>query len=282
MRLLDSDKMNTHYYLDYQGYQLDLQQRRIYYQDLGQGETVLILHGNGADAQFYRPLVEALAPDYRVLVPDLPGYGRTPARTPLSPESYLEEIERFIRHYVREPFYLIGHSLGAFIAYQLQLRRKIPPLKKVIWMEAAIFEFPKRIQFILPWYGLWHGLKPHFRQEVEARISDWCWDNYNESPLTRERFIRSYFRSDPWVQGMFYAQAAELLPYRFAELSEPMLCLRGQKETFISRSTDWIVPQLPQARKQVIPQAGHFMIDENNQALAEAVRDFFARPAEAP
>ncbi|MFO7834176.1 MAG: hypothetical protein R6V31_09015, partial [Halohasta sp.] len=45
--------------------------------DGGQGETVVVLHGANP-VSYFDDLVEALVPHYRVLVPQLPGWGKSP------------------------------------------------------------------------------------------------------------------------------------------------------------------------------------------------------------
>lgn len=266
-------------------YRLDFHQRRLYYLEQGQGETVLILHGNGADARMYRPLIEALSPHYRVLVPDLPGYGHSATLYESKMPRYLEQIESFINHHIDKPFYLIGHSLGGMLAYQIQLRRKIPQVKRAIWMEAAIFNLDWKLRLALPAYARLLVSKGHNRRGIEARMREWSWDYDNGDKLTSEAFIQSYYASNIQVHGMFLTEAASLLPYRFAEITEPVLCLRGEKEHVVSRATSWFAPQLPNAKLQIIPQAGHFLLGENNQALCEAILEFLALPeglVEAP
>lgn len=259
-------------------YRLDLNRRRIYYLERGEGETVVLLHGNGADAALYRPLIEAIAGQYRVLVPDLPGYGRSQARYPLLPERYFDELEAFILQQVKGPFALIGHSLGGLIAYCLQQRGKLP-ISRMVWMEAAIFDLDWRLRMILPGYGLWHGFQPHSREVIEARMRELSWDYDRGNLVSAEAFLRSYLASDNAVQGMFLSHAPSLLPYRFEQIEMPVLCLRGEKDTFVSRATDFFAPRLPQSRYQVIPQAAHFLIDENNEALNQAILGFLAETA---
>lgn len=259
-------------------YRLDDHHRRIYYLEQGSGETVLILHGNGADARMYRPLMQALSPQYRVLVPDLPGYGLSSSLYRSGMSRYLKQVETFINHYVDGPFYLIGHSLGGLLAYQLQLRKQIPPVKRAIWMEAAVFDLDWRLRLALPAYAALLVSMGHNRRGIEARMREWSWDYENGDRRSTEAFIQSYFQSDVNVHGMFIAEAASLLPYRFQEITEPVLCIRGEKEHVVSRATDWFAPQLPNARKHIIPQSGHFIIDENNQGLIDAVVDFLALP----
>ncbi|MGV3524023.1 MAG: alpha/beta fold hydrolase [Candidatus Sericytochromatia bacterium] len=252
----------------------------IAYLEAGQGPPLVLLHGNGADARLYEPLIEVLAPHFRVLAPDLPGYGNSPVRERWHMPTYLAELERFVNHKVREPFTLMGHSLGGYLAYQLMIRRRTQAIERAIWMEAAIFQLNRQLTLALPAYGLAHRYQAHSRAKVEGRLRDWCW-NYDESdPDFREAFVSSYFRANRDVQGMFMSSAPRLLPYRFRELTMPILCIRGEKQQLVSRQTDWFFPQLPNARKVVIPQAGHFLLFENDAVLQREILDFLV-PAPA-
>ncbi|MBX5462895.1 MAG: alpha/beta hydrolase [Steroidobacteraceae bacterium] len=51
----------------------------VFYRESGPPDapTVLLLHGFGASSYMFRELIPALAPDYHVIAPDLPGFGQT-------------------------------------------------------------------------------------------------------------------------------------------------------------------------------------------------------------
>lgn len=79
--------------------------------------TVLLLHGLGATAgEDWHRVVAALDDDYRVVVPDLPGFGRSqvPATT-LSPERYAAMLDWLIERLGLRPVHLVGHSMGGAI-----------------------------------------------------------------------------------------------------------------------------------------------------------------------
>jgi pimeloyl-ACP methyl ester carboxylesterase len=59
------------------GRDLDLGGLRYHYLDEGEGEPVVMLHGNPTRSFLYRTLVEALRPSYRTIVPDHIGCGRS-------------------------------------------------------------------------------------------------------------------------------------------------------------------------------------------------------------
>ncbi|WP_048820521.1 alpha/beta fold hydrolase, partial [Streptomyces ipomoeae] len=63
-----------------QEYLLDVTDKKIFVAETGDGPPVLLLHGGGPGASGvsnYSRNIAALAKEYRVIVPDLPGYGRS-------------------------------------------------------------------------------------------------------------------------------------------------------------------------------------------------------------
>lgn len=255
-------------------YQLDTSTRQIYFLEQGQGPPLLLLHGNGAHAALYQPLIEALSPDFRVLAPDLPGYGRSGVPPRFELDLYLAGLERFIAAHIDQPFYLIGHSLGGLIAYLLLLRQQTPPVLKAVWMEAALFDIDWRIRSILPAYGWMIRNRPHHRPSIEHTVRTLSWDYEQANELFKEHFMVSYLHSDRRVQGMFFSQYPSLLPLQFEKIQTPVLCLRGEKETFVSRETPKFAARLPQGQLAVVPGAAHFLIAENDLGLQTAIRNY--------
>ena len=60
---------------DFQPHYLDLEGQRYHYLDEGQGEPVVMVHGNPSWSFMYRELARSLRKTYRVIVPDHMGCG---------------------------------------------------------------------------------------------------------------------------------------------------------------------------------------------------------------
>lgn len=95
-------------------------QGRAYIYESGRAhkKTVVLIHGIGDNgARDWQALIPQLAREYRVLTFDLPGFGRSDKANVLySPANYTAFVKHVVEKYVRGPFYLVGHSMGAAVA----------------------------------------------------------------------------------------------------------------------------------------------------------------------
>lgn len=85
--------------------------------------AVLLIHSGGFTSRQWRRLAEALAPRYRVLAPDLIGYGASGPWPDGKPFHFRQDVAFLESQLDGEPAHLVGHSYGGFLALQLALRR---------------------------------------------------------------------------------------------------------------------------------------------------------------
>jgi pimeloyl-ACP methyl ester carboxylesterase len=95
--------------------------------------TLVLLHGLGASSASFYPIIPLLRRGYRLVVPDLPGYGwsRPPAgREYLSFPELVDVAERLVARVAPRGAYVAGNSMGGWIAAKLAARRPDhrPPL----------------------------------------------------------------------------------------------------------------------------------------------------------
>jgi pimeloyl-ACP methyl ester carboxylesterase len=86
--------------------------------DVGHGPTVVLLHSAAASHRQWLELIGLLAPRYRVIAPDLPGHGATPALAEGGRRADLVQVVQALTEMIGGPFHLVGHSVGASIALQ--------------------------------------------------------------------------------------------------------------------------------------------------------------------
>ncbi|HLY98516.1 MAG TPA: alpha/beta hydrolase [Candidatus Angelobacter sp.] len=98
--------------------EIQVDDHKIKYAEGGRGEAVLLLHGFGAESGNWNRMAKRLTRHYRVIAPDLPGWGRS---TRLEDGSYgypvqVERIHRLVQELGLTRFHLMGHSMGGGIA----------------------------------------------------------------------------------------------------------------------------------------------------------------------
>src|SRR5688572_32996022 len=84
--------------------------------------TVLFLHGIGGNRDSFADELPRLAPSWRALAWDMPGYGTSPAITPLTFEALAQAAIAVLDAERAETAVLVGHSLGGMIAQETAAR----------------------------------------------------------------------------------------------------------------------------------------------------------------
>ena len=89
----------------------------------GEGSALLILHGGGASADALLGLAEGIGAGYRVLVPNLAGYGRSAPQDVARPalEQHQAVVQRAFA-LCQGSIDLVGHSMGGFMALRAAAR----------------------------------------------------------------------------------------------------------------------------------------------------------------
>lgn len=91
---------------------------------LGQGPTVLMLHGIGGGHLAFAPQVETFASSgYRAVAWDMPGYGRSAPIEPYTFKGLAQACVDLIDSLQAAPVILVGHSMGGMVAQEVVARR---------------------------------------------------------------------------------------------------------------------------------------------------------------
>lgn len=91
----------------------------------GSGPPLLLLHGAGSSRRAWGPVIPHLAQRYNVLVPDLPGFGQSPALWGTAPDvpALADAVASWLKKIGVERPHIVGNSLGGGIAIELWMRR---------------------------------------------------------------------------------------------------------------------------------------------------------------
>ncbi len=116
--------------------------KKVYYRVIGQGRPVILIHGFGEDGNIWGPLLtspqgggnlflqnpaepySSFLNEYKIIIPDLPGSGRSEMTGDAGMEEMAETIHAIIHRENIDRCAVIGHSMGGYVA--LALAEKYP------------------------------------------------------------------------------------------------------------------------------------------------------------
>ncbi len=104
----------------------------------GSGETVLFLHGWGANVGLFSGLIDFVSQKYKAVALDLPGFGNSQEpKTPWSVSDYCGFVLEFLRQAQIVPTVIICHSFGGRLAIKLSAEGLLSSVRKIIFIDAA-------------------------------------------------------------------------------------------------------------------------------------------------
>ena len=243
--------------------------------DSSRSNVILCIHGLGATSNFYTPLCLALSNRYRVVRPDLPGSGRSPARDGLSVPLFAEAMARVARSLGLERAHVMGHSLGSIVAQHLALSE--PKLVRSLALLGPLLAPPEAAR---------QGLKDRAKKargegmaEIAGQILQAATsaDTRNSQPVAAALVRELLMRQDP--EG--YARSCEALAA--AEAAEiqhiacPTLLVTGDEDAVGTPSgARAMAERIPGARLVILPRCGHWTMLERPVESTAALKEFYA------
>ncbi len=267
---------------------------RIFYFDSAPGDkgrpVVLLIHGLGDEADSFRHLFPFLVRDFRLLAPDLPGFGRseTPGKT--SFRLCVDAVASILETEGIEGAIVLGSSLGASIAQNLALRQ--PTRVGALLLEDGGSPAPNRaasslLAMALPFFG--ERRYQGFRENGEAAIASLApyYADWEALPEEDRKFLalRVLGRVKSETQGRAYLS---LLRSTIATMATSSASFARQLRywrkplTVVWGAEDRIVPQdsgraiagrVSGGEFRLVEGAGHLPHQERPAALAGIIRE---------
>ena len=119
---------------------------KLTYKDIGSGEVILLVHGFPVDHRAWDEVGQRLAQTYRVIQPDLPGFGgSTLLQGQPSMEAFAEVLAGLLRHLKIGSATVIGHSMGGYVALALAADHQ-HLVKRLALVGSQIFADPEEVK----------------------------------------------------------------------------------------------------------------------------------------
>jgi pimeloyl-ACP methyl ester carboxylesterase len=254
--------------------------------DQGSGRTLLLVHGFPLDHSMWQGQIGDLARDYRVLAPDLRGFGRSAVTTgTVSMEQFADDLAALLDALcIRQPVVLCGLSMGGYVAWQFWRRHRSRLAGLIVCDTRAVADTPEGAQLRL-------ATAERVLAEGACVLAATMLEKlFAPSTLTqRPDVIESSRQVILATRPAGAAAAARGLAQRpdvTADLSRidvPTLVLCGERDA-ISTVDEMrgIATRIPGAEFVVIPEAGHMAPLENPGPVNTAIRRFLSDLPVAP
>jgi len=250
--------------------------------DRADAPTLVMVHGFTGSKENWYPLAKALGGRYRIVIPDLPGWGAS-ERKPGADYGFVAQSDRlaqFIEMVARRPgseVVLLGHSMGGGIA-ALTAAEHPASVDRVGLFDAAGVRF-KDNQFgaavldganpfaVHDQASLQRYLDTVFHDEASKPMIPWP----ASSALIRWRIAQAPFEQS--VLDRIGRSDERFLPGDAAtRIDQPALLLWCRQDEVIDASAlDLYAVRMPQAQKVLLDECGHMSIIEKPAAAAAAV-----------
>src|SRR5262245_691051 len=246
----------------------------------GSGPPVLLLHGSVSSSAMWTAVIDALKPRFRLIAPDLIGYGRTDPWSSGHEFSIDDEL-RLIEPLVQAPAHVVAHSYGGVIALAMARAGRVA-IRSLTLIEPVAF------------YALRGSGEPEAWAEAKAFGKDYLAHVASgDSEAVIRHFVDYWSSAGNWA-GMDEGSRVQLrrsvgklaLDFQvvFADpgpdafnIRVPVRLLAGDRSPLpVRRIAAVLAERLPSASLQVVPGANHLLPVTHHRVLSKLLLETLA------
>jgi pimeloyl-ACP methyl ester carboxylesterase len=219
----------------------------------GDGDPVLFLHGWGASGELFAPVLEPLQQGRRLIVPDLPGFGGTPAPpVAWSAHDYADWTIALLDRLGVERCDVVGHSHGGRVAIVLASRNP-GRIRRIVLVDSAGIK-PRhglRYRVRVRTYKLLRGVEHSGALPQAVRTA--------AATRANRRGSEDYRAASGTLRATLVRLVNEDLTPLLSGIKAPVLLIWGEEDKETPLSDARVMERLiPDAGLVVFPGAGHY------------------------
>ena len=226
------------------GKYIDLNNAKIYYEEYGQGEPLIFLHGNNGSIEDFYQQIPFFAKHYRLIVLDTRGQGRSTdlTNTPYTYEEFANDLFQVIQKLNLKKVNLVGWSDGGNTA--LIFNAQHPELvNKIVTIGAVLNP---------------NGVSKELIENLKNLAN-------NPSESTNLRLIELML-NEPNITKL-----------ELNKIQNPVLVIAGEKDEVKESHTKEIQQNISKAELLIIPNSTHYVPFEQPKILNEAILKFLKK-----
>lgn len=242
-----SQTSNTEYGINPDaGQYADVNGIKLYYEVYGEGEPLLLIHGNGGSIRGHAEKIEYFKKNYKVIVADSRAHGKTKdIGDSLTYKKMTSDINELLNQLKIDSCYIWGQSDGGIIGLRLAM------------------DYPNKVKK-LAIFGA--NLKPD-TSAVHKSIVKWVDENYEKTTDNHEKRLFDLLKFQPQIE--------------FSELAKikiPVLVMSGDRDAIRLEHSVEIFNHIDNSNLFIMPGATHFGSYEKADLFNQILEDFFMKP----
>ncbi|WP_214466394.1 alpha/beta fold hydrolase [Microbacterium flavescens] len=270
---------------------------RMHVTDAGTGSPVLMLHGFPQSAREWRRVMAALSDRAHLIAPDLRGAGETDAPSSgYDSPTVMRDLVALLDELGLEQVDLVGHDWGALVGFDLclahpdRVRRYVaiavpaPYFRMSRALAAGLMRAMPHLWF--QWVIATPGLGPMALSRGRQRFAHWLLRGFEKRSMDADD-VAAYVEAlrDPrraraaskLYRGLILPGFMNALRGRYIGrvLHTPTLVLFGADDALLPKDALAVSPDdAPNTTVEFVPDGGHFLVDDNPDAVAQRIGDF--------
>jgi len=257
----------------------------------GSGPAVVLLHGYGETGDMWAPLAVELARDHTVIVPDLRGLGLS-SKPPggFDKKTQADDVAGVMKALNVAQADVVAHDIGNMVAFQLAAR--FPErVRRLVLIDApvpGVGPWEEILKNPLLWHFRFGG--PDMERLVAGReriYLDRFWNEFSATPARFSEGARRHYAALYALPGAMHSGFEQFAAFdqdaidnraflAQGRLKMPILALGGEKSFGLTMAAVMRAAG-DDVTEGVVPDSGHWIMEENPRATIKLVRDFIVR-----
>lgn len=251
----------------------------IYYELLGKGPDLVLLHPFPAHHGVWAPIAEQLASRYRVILPDLRGHGQSGTAVEVATmKQHVEDIVRVLQDAGVGRAVFAGESIGGYILFEFwrRHRERVNALVLCNTKATADTDEARKTRLQSAEDVLARGVEPFIDVQIQKLLGASTRSNRPDIVASARAMMMKIAPAGlAAVQRGMAERPEAVLTLRTMDV--PTLVLTGDEDMIPLAEAQLMQQHIRGAELKVIPNAGHYAVFERPDEVGRILRQFVER-----